>query len=256
MAGECVTLWVGDRLGPVERACLRSVLRHGHSLALYCYRAPTGVPEGVELRDAAAILPENEIFFHASGSVAIFADWFRLELQRRGAGTWLDTDVYLLRSLETGRPYLFGEEEPQLINNAVLRLPADSPMLPPLLRIFETTTIPAWLPWRYYLPAAALRWVTGRADLSRLPFGTTGPFALTAAAHRFGLLCEALPSDVFYPAPWKNANWINDPTVQLGSVITPNTVAVHVWNECIKHFKDIPANKGSFLDRLQREGRN
>src|SRR5690349_7920416 len=37
---DCVTLWIGESLGAVERACLRSVLRQGHSLALYCYDRP------------------------------------------------------------------------------------------------------------------------------------------------------------------------------------------------------------------------
>lgn len=255
MAGECATLWIGDRLGPVERACLKSVLHHGHSLALYCYRPPRGVPEGVELRDAAAILPESEIFFHASGSVAIFADWFRLELQRHGAGTWVDTDVYLLRPLDTVRPYLFGKEEEGLINNAVLRVPSDSPLLGPLIGIFETGRIPPWLPWRFYLPAAVQQRFKGRADFARLPFGTTGPFALTAAARRFGVSCQALPIEVFNPVPWQKADWITDPAVSLDSVTTEETVAVHLWNECIRHLKDEPAPAGSFLERLQREGR-
>jgi hypothetical protein len=32
-------------------------------------------------------------------------------------------------------------------------------------------------------------------------------------------------------------------------------VAVHLWNECIKGFKGDPAEQGSFLGRLQEEGR-
>src|SRR5689334_5913692 len=96
----CVTLWIGESLGPVERACLCSVIRQGHRLVLYCYRRPAGVPEEVELKDAATILPESSVFYHRKGSVALFADWFRYELQRRGSGTWVDTDVYLLRPLD------------------------------------------------------------------------------------------------------------------------------------------------------------
>src|SRR5687768_2878830 len=85
---QCVTLWIGPSLGAVERACLKSVLRQGHRLALYCYREPIGVPDGVELRDAAEILPEHRIIRHKTGSVALFANWFRYELQRRSLGTW------------------------------------------------------------------------------------------------------------------------------------------------------------------------
>ena len=35
---------------------MRSVVRQGHSLALYCYSKPAGVPDGLEMRDAAAQL--------------------------------------------------------------------------------------------------------------------------------------------------------------------------------------------------------
>ena len=33
------------------------------------------------------------------------------------------------------------------------------------------------------------------------------------------------------------------------------TVAIHLWNECIKGFKNEPAPDGSFLSRLKREGK-
>lgn len=255
MTADCVTLWIGDALGPVERACLKSIVRQGHKVALYCYREPDGVPPDVEVRDAEAVLPEREILFHRNGSVAIFADWFRYELQRRALGTWVDTDVYLLKPLDIDRPYLFGEEEPGLINNAVLRLPPDSPLLAALLELFETRKVARWLPWRYYLSARIREIVSGRGDLSRLPFGSTGPFALTTAARHFGLMSEVLPSEVFNPVPWQKAAWIRDPNISFESVTTDRTVGVHLWNECIKQFKNDPAPSGSFLNRLQREGR-
>lgn len=256
MAADCSTLWIGDALGPVERACLRSVLNQGHQLTLYCYRKPEGIPHGVQIRDAHDILPASEIFFHRNGSIAAFADWFRLELQRRGLGTWVDTDVYLLSPLDAERPYLFGEEEqPSGINNAVLRLPADAPLLAALLDIFKTRRIPSWFPPRIYWRARLREMIGGRVDFTDLPLGSTGPFALTAAARRFGVAGEALPVDVFNPVAWDKAGWIRDPAIRLESVITKRTVAVHLWNECIKRFKNAPAAEGSFLSRLHHEGR-
>ena len=123
---QCVTLWIGERLGAVERACMRSVLRQDHRVALYCYRPPMGIPDGVEVRDASDVLPEAKVFRTHRGSVAAFSDWFRYELQRAGAGTWVDTDMYLLRPIDETRPYLFGEEASGVLNNAVLRLPTGS----------------------------------------------------------------------------------------------------------------------------------
>ena len=250
----CVSLWIGESLGAVERACLRSVLRQGHRVTLYCYGSVAGIPEGVVVDDAGQIIPEAEIFHHDAGSVGHFSDWFRYEIQARGLGTWIDTDVYLLRPLNEERAYLFGEQAQGVLNNAVLRLPQDSPILPKLLHPFRERVTPAWLPMRVRLSAKLRELARGKADLGRLPWGSTGPQALTAVAHQNSLMSEALQPDVFYPVPWQKADWILDPRMGLQDVATEGTVAVHLWNECIRTFKDKPAPKGSFLHRLQGEG--
>jgi len=252
---DCVTLWIGDRLGPVERACLRSVARH-HAVALYCYGSLEGVPDEVEVRDAAAILPESSIFAHRSGSFGPFADWFRYELQRRGLGIWVDADMYFLAPLDVDRPYLFGEQSPGLINNAVLRLPADAPIVPPLLRPFEQRKIPGGLPWRLSLSMRIRELVAGKVDFRAAPWGSTGPYALSALVRRLGLSSHALPPQVLYPVSWRDADWIRTPGITLEERVTGRTVAVHLWNECIKGYKNAPAPEGSFLQRLHEEGRD
>lgn len=241
--------------------------RQGHRVALYCYRKPSGIPDGVEVRDASDILPENLIFAHRNGSIGIFADWFRYELQRRALGTWVDCDNYLIAPVDMRRPHLFGEQldvsrpfllsgkEPGKIAIGVLRIPPDSPLLPPLLEQFERRTTPGWLPWYHYIQSRLCEARAGEVDLSRLPWGTTGPYALTAVARRFGLSGEAVPADVFNPVSWRDAGWILNPAVRIEDVITKRTVGVHLWNACIAHFKNDPAPKGSFLERLHHEGR-
>lgn len=254
LLAQCVMLWIGPVLGAVERACIKSVLRQGHPLALYCYRRPAGVPAGVELRDAAEILPEDRIIRHRTGSVALFANWFRYELQRRGLGTWLDTDAYLLRPLESEKPYLLGEFEPGRINNGLIRIPADSPVLPPLIALFEEKTVPAWLPPRARVAAWWRLKTTGRSGLAQMPWGSAGPQALTALARAYDIAHLAEPPEVLYPAPWQKADWIRDPAIRLEDVISERTVSIHLWNERIKQFKDAPAPAGSFLARIQAEG--
>jgi hypothetical protein len=250
---DCITLWIGDRLGPVERACLRSVLRQGHRLALYCYSVPEGVPAGVEIRDANGVLSSDKVFLHRRNSFAPFADWFRYELQEREAGIWVDTDVYLLSKLELSRPYLFGEQEPDIINNAVLRLPAGSEALRHLLAPFRENTVPQWMP-RLYRWRHLLRGKRAKVDMRSWPWGVMGPMGLTAVARSLGLAAEAQPPEVFYPVPWDRAAWIRDPHRRLQDMITPRTVSIHLWNDCIEHFKSKPAPEGSFLQRLHIEG--
>ena len=250
-----VTLWIGEILGPVERACLRSMIRHGHPVALYCYAVPAGVPHGIEVRDAATVVPEECIIRHRkSGSPALFSNRFRYELQRRAAGTWADCDNYLLAPIDGSSPYLMGIEEPGVISNGVFRAPPDCPLLGPLLRLFEESEVPWWLPWR---ERAAAHWRlkrTGRTDLAAMPWGSAGPLAVSALAKLHGLYEQAVPSDIFYPVHWRNADWIRDPTKTLDEMITPRSVSVHLFNEKIKTFKNQPAPPGSFLARLHEEG--
>lgn len=239
----------------MERACLKSVLRQGHAVTLYSYGRPDGVPDGVEVRDASAVLPEDKVIRHRSGSPSLFSNWFRYEAQRRELGTWVDCDVYLLSPLDGDSPYLFGEQEAGRINTGVLRLPPDSPLLPPLLAIFEERAVPAWLPIRSRMSAYWRLLSSGRSGLAEMPWGSAGPEALSFLARQHGLSRWALPPEAFCPMRWQDALWITDPALDIDDVITPATVSIHLWNERIKGVKDAPSAAGSFLARLQEEGR-
>jgi hypothetical protein len=253
MPAACVTLWIGPALGALERACMRSILHQGHPLSLYCYEEPAGVPEGVDVRDASEILPEHLIVRHHTGSVSLFSNRFRYELQRRGCGVWVDTDFYFLAPLPD-RPFLFGRYDEGVIASGLLLLPPDSPLLPELLAPFDEREVPAWLPPR----ARAAAWLrlrtTGQTQIAKMPWGSLGPRALTAAVHRHGLYHLALPPEVLYSVHWDDAAWIRDPSTRVEDVTTPRTRAVHLYNEIVKAFKDRPAPAGSFLARLHDEG--
>jgi hypothetical protein len=255
VSARFVTLWIGERMGPVERACLRSMLRHGHKVSLYCYAPVDGVPEGVELRAAAEILPAAAITRHHSGSVALFSNWFRYELLRREAGIWVDTDVYMLAPLAEAPPILFGWEDGTRIASGVLRLPPESPVLHELLGLFERQTLPFWLPWHERALARLRRLRTGRTGVELMPWGATGPRALTALARKYGIAEQAAPPSRFYPVHYADADWILDPERTLVEMVAPDSVALHLWNELIKGWKEAPAPAGSFLARLQLEGR-
>jgi alpha 1,4-glycosyltransferase len=254
VTADCLTLWIGDSLGPVERACLRSFARQGHKVALYCYDEPQGVPAEIDVRDASAIIPRAVISEPWIARADLYSDWFRYELLKRGLGTWVDADVYLVRPLDMEKPYLFGVQDAPIVNNALLRVPTDSPLLPELLEPFVRRTTPRWLPWHKYLPLRARELLTGQVDLTKVPWGTTSPYALTPLVRKHGLEHWAEPQERFYPVPWQRADWIADPGTALDQVITEGTVAIHLWNRCISQFKNDPAPAGSFLDRLQQEG--
>ena len=253
--GDFVTLWIGERLGAVERACLKSMVRHGRGVKLFCYAEPANVPDGVTLRDASSIIALDRLKSKCGDRSDLYSDWFRYLLLRNDEGTWLDTDVYVLKEIDEGRPYLFGKQQfPDSINGAVLRLPAQSPILSQLIDQFEGEKVPRWQPLRYVLPMKLEQLVTGKVDLKRARWGTTGPFALTALVPEHGLEEWVEQRERFYPVGWKQAAWILDPAIGMDDVTTPKTVAIHLWNECIRTFKNDPAPEGSFLAKLQEEG--
>jgi hypothetical protein len=223
-------------------------------LALYCYAIPAGVPEGVEVRDAATILPLACFERYGRESASLFSNWFRYELQRRGTGTWVDSDIYLLKPIDGERAYLFGYEDESAINGAVLRLPPDAPLLAKLLNLFDERRIPPWLSRRQQLRAAWRLATRGRTGLSKMPWGVAGPKAITALAREEGVASWALPSRVFYPFHYTEADWILDPGGRIEGRVGDDTVSIHLWNEAIKHFKEQPAPPGSFLARLHAEG--
>jgi len=77
------SLWVGDRLSPLEHLCIKSFLANGHAFILYVYGEVDNVPPGCTVEDARMILPEESVFLHPSGihigTPSSFSDRFRYE---------------------------------------------------------------------------------------------------------------------------------------------------------------------------------
>src|SRR4029079_419250 len=105
-----------------------------------------------------------------SGSFAIFADLFRYELLRRGAGMWIDCDLYCVRPFVFSGDHVFGRESADSVCNAALLLPADSPVLAGLIEPFgQVSPIPAWLPERVRGELQTAKAAGARFDMSHLP---------------------------------------------------------------------------------------
>lgn len=256
---QIVSLWIGDRLGLVERLSLGSFVANGHPIALYSYSEIEGIPAGVELRDAEAILPKSQAMAnrYANGSFALFSNMFRMELLRRELGLWVDADVVCYRPVTVDGPFVAGRESERFLNGAVLKLAPDSPLLLDWLRMAASGRVPAWIPF-HRAPAAYLQQALGRSVLPRqLPHGTFGPKAITALAEIHGLTAAAQPEDVFYPVHPRFAERLWDPTYRLADVVTERTITVHLWNEKLKQLKHIPPPDGSIVaDLMQRYGMN
>ena len=240
-------IWIGPELGQIHAACLRSFLRHGHRVMLHCYERPADTPANVEIADARNLLPESRIIrYRGTGSFALFSNLLRYEILKAALGLYVDCDVFCLRPIEDA-DYIFGHEgilKGQSLSNAVLKLPSDCPTLAALCAIKDTHDfIPPWeenekarerpLQWLRGAPATALQ---------DLPWGTTGPRALSYYAEQHGIAHHASPIDRFYPVPWIHLELLFDPGLSLKELITHRSDTVHLHNN--NQRKRLPADIG------------
>lgn len=248
-------LWVEGRLGPLERACMRSVMAQGHRLVLWHYGPLEGVPEGVELRDGDAVVPRARVFRHVpTGSHSLFSNLFRYRLLQLCHGLWLDSDMYLLRPIPWDDGHVFGFGHIGVVATAVLGLPADSPVLSELVGYYDAQRIPPWLPLRWRLRYAVQRALRGTYRIETMPWGNLGPKAVTAMVRKHGLFDLVKPQAVFSPYTWQEADWVLRADERQEDRIGPEALAIHLFNQMIRDNKEAPPPPGSFLARLHHEG--
>ncbi|WP_296742587.1 hypothetical protein [Mesorhizobium sp.] len=246
-------LWIGDRLGRIELLSVASWLNCGHPVRLHAYRPIANVPAGVELIDAEATVPfadMKRLRYTKSGSYALGANYFRYRLQLAGAGLWSDIDMVCLKPVNFEGDCLFGLEDETLINNAILYLDAGLPMATELAGLFRTNRLPPWTRMRRARKARVKRFFGLPVRPADLPWGTLGPAAVTALAHKHGLFERAQPRNVFYPLHFKQAAAVYDPAVSLESMLYEETLTLHLWNEALRELRDTTPPSGSPLAKL------
>lgn len=197
------SLWIDGPLSWLEIASIRSFVELGHDFVLYTYGHVPNLPDGAVLRDAREIWPNDDIIVHAKAkSPAIHADVFRAVMVRDTPRVWVDTDVIAMQPFRAGMTWFLGHERDDklLLGNAVMGFPPES-RTKDLLAEFLTSDypIPPWLPGHRRGRMQAERDRGGDMDLGTLPWGTTGPRALTHFAQETGEIIYAQPSDVFFP---------------------------------------------------------
>lgn len=231
MPAVVASLWIGESLGEIEIACLRSFHRLGHPFILYTYSEIRNVPDFVELRDASQIFPTRRILRHwKNGSPAIHSDLFRYALMAKTDFIWVDLDVIALREFAFPKDFVFGWESSDVVANGVLRLPKNSPALKELLKLDETTTgVPPFLTGLRQLKYEIRDKLSGGLGIERWPWGATGPRLLTECLKTSGEIENALPVHAFYSVPLSEA-WKFCVPASFSREQAPNDAyAVHVW---------------------------
>ncbi|TGQ29442.1 glycosyltransferase [Mesorhizobium sp. M00.F.Ca.ET.216.01.1.1] len=257
MAAPAVNmLWIGERLGRVELLSIASWLACGHAVRLHVYRAVANVPAEVDLVDGELTVPfakMKRLRHRKTGSYALASDYFRYRLQLVAGGLWSDLDVVCLKPVNIEGACLFGLEDETLINGAVLYLDAGLPMTAELESLFRINYVPPWTRMRRARKARFKRFIGLQVRPADLPWGTFGPGALTALAHKYRLFECALPRQVFYPLHFGQARAVYDPAFSLDVILREETLTLHLWNEMLRDLKHRPPPAGSPLAKLYAE---
>lgn len=223
-------LWVGSGLTPIEQLSIRSFLAHGHAYRLHVYDEVEGVPNGACLVDAGAVLRRDRLF-RSQGSPAHFSDWFRWALLAREGGCWADLDVVCLRPLgwPNGDQPLFGWQDAETINTAVLAFPAGHPLALTMLDRCDRAR-PVWPGTRRGEIVGAVE--AGPPDPAAQPWGLVGgPYGFTAEVKRAGLEHAARPPACFYPIAFQAWETLLRPGSASIDEALPGATTVHLWND-------------------------
>lgn len=248
MAVQINFVWIGPRLGPVHAACIRSFRRHGHPVVLHAFDRPEDAPEDIDFFDASKLMRRDEIItYRKTRSLSLASNIYRYRMLREGMGYYFDCDVYCLRPIPDDE-YLFGWESDSAVSNAVLGAPHDSELVRRLNgAVDDRFFVP---PWR---SKGRQRWMRFRNAIGMplspadMPWGTLGPSLLTHTIKELGLTGRARPIDVFYPLHFAQTPLLYDPGVDLESLTTPRSYAVHLANAMLKSGQ---APKGSPLHQI------
>jgi hypothetical protein len=243
--------WHGPALSRIERLCMMSFLEQGHAVHLHTYEAPAGVPRDVTVCDAGAVLPREAFFVHKkTGSPAAFADWFRYRVLLERGGIWSDTDVVCLKPLIFVNEEIYARQDANVINNAILGLPANHPLATWMSECCESPN--RILPYDDG-PTRRRKWRRRLLEGNRrgnVKWGEYGPKGFTEAARYLGYADQALPPEHFYPIPYKEWRRVfYEPATTIEAALHSSS-AIHLWNEMTRREPRFDKNASFPADSL------
>ncbi len=217
--------WHGPRLPPLAWACMRSFVERGHRLRVFSYSKPA-LPPGAELADARAIMPADSTLAEQD-RIAEFADLFRYTLLYRHGGWWVDSDVFCLTERLPAEPYAWAEQEPGIVNNAILKFPKGDGLARRLVKTAEK-----------------------KRKRKKHNWGALGPDLATDVLGKRGVAEKSGTTATFYPWNWFEAFLIWFPWTRQDVLDRARgALFLHFWDSTLRRmgldvFRDPPP--GSF----------
>ncbi|MBD3765682.1 MAG: hypothetical protein IE927_13420 [Rhodobacterales bacterium] len=255
-------LWIGGELSFLEQLCLKSFVDAGQPITLYTYDGVTNAPAGVELADAAAILPPADVLRHArTGSPALHSDLFRYHLLAKCDRTiWADTDAYCVRPFTTPTGHFHAWESDEGVNGGVLGLPQDSETLARLIAFTaDPFAIPVWYGPKYVAELQAARDRGEPVHAGDMPWGVWGPHALTHFLKETGEIRHSMPRVALYPFAYHDRNLMLRPGLDPAPYVTDDTFSIHFYGRrmrarIVSKFYGIPRPRSVIGQLLKKHG--
>ena len=205
--------WHGGALPPLAQACVTSFAARGHRVAAWTYD-PAALPAGVTRADAREVIADTDPLHRLCrpGSIAAFADCFRYRLLAERGGWWMDTDVYCLTDALPAEPRAWAEQEPGIVNNAILRFPAGDPL------------------------AARLATLARERAREGLHWGAIGPELVTEVLRGQDRAGVAGTRSAFYPLHWLEAHhlWLPERRDEVAAR-TAGAKFIHCWARALEN---------------------
>jgi len=232
------SLWVSDKLGPLQIMCMKSYLSKGHDFHLYTYGTIANVPEGVILKDANSIIPENQIFIDLKNSYATFSDWFRITLLFKVGGWWVDSDTICLKYFDFEEPFVFateiGSESGKIQScNAVIKMAKNSDLGKNILEEISEKL--------------------SRVKKTDIRWTEIGAVAMKKHIDILDFSKYERNYDVFCPVNFFNfTDFLSNESLVFGE----NTYAVHLWNkmwEWSNISPEVSGRNNSFFEQIKRD---
>jgi len=231
------SLWIGDRLSPIEQLCINSFIKKGHEFHLYVYNSEiSDCPSGIVLKDANEIIPTNQVYKDEINTYTSFANWFRYKLLFQRGGWWVDMDVVCLQYFNFEDDYCFTTETifddgPARIiaNNAIIKAPKGAEFLKDMLEYMDAR------------------------DLTKAKWGEFGSRFLQRVLNLYDSYHFIQPPYVFCPINWHQIELLFDENLDMSF---DKSSAIHLWNNIWRRHginKNEQFNPNSIIEKLKRE---
>lgn len=257
---QLFSYWQGP-LGWMERLSVASAVAQGHRVMVFTQDIGSLSGRGLEadILDARDLLNDPSLDRLRQDHPAHYSDHFRLKALAHDCGTWMDLDTVHIRPLPN-LPYLMGWEHmghngrAPSVNNAILKLPSDSPILADYIAFCAQRPIPLNLPWypRGQRARRRIKSISHALRGKKMVAPLLGPATLSHLVERHGLTQTVLPEKTFYPIAYNDTCRITEPGF-IENAIGPDTLVVHLWHSKFRKLFGTEQPPCDWLDRKLRE---